>query len=299
MGRTEGACYHHSRHLRTAGPPRIEGRTRFRMTTLAFSPGAIPNGPDRSSRRAAVARLACGALAAALLAGCATAPHSPAGGPTRKVEPYQVDGNWYHPRATAAGYQEVGLASWYGGKFHGRRTASGEIYNMHLPTAAHRTLPLPTIAQVTNLENGRSTRVRINDRGPFVDTHERILDLSYGAARRLGMDETGVARVRVVALQGPGGTGETPAAGSHQENAAAGQTLYLQVGAFAEQTNAARLKERLRSLDLARVVVTTIARGGTPIYRVRIGPLPNVARADSLAQRLRRAGLPTGQLVRE
>jgi len=243
-----------------------------------------------------------------LAAACATSPpvadhEGGTGQPARKGKAYEVNGEWYHPLATARGYREVGKASWYGRKFHGRKTASGEVYNMHLPTAAHRTLPLPTIARVTNLENGQSTRVRVNDRGPFVDTHERIIDLSYAAAKRLGIDKTGVAKVKIVALKGPDGAGEaasgspSPEAGSGEAGGAA--TLYLQVGAFREEGNAARLKRRLRNMELARVVVTTGSHRGGPIYRVRIGPLPDVARADHLAQRLRRAGFPPGRLVRE
>ena len=236
-----------------------------------------------------------------MLAGCATpGHHASSGQPARKGDPYQVGGEWYHPLATAQGYREVGKASWYGRKFHGRKTASGEVYNMHLPTAAHRTLPLPTIARVTNLENGRTARIRINDRGPFVDTHERLIDLSYGAAKRLGMADTGVARVKIVALKGPGrieGKNTSGSSGTGQPDTKA--TLYLQVGAFREEGNAARLKQRLRGMELERVVVTTGRHRGGPIYRVRIGPLPDVARADNLAQRLRRAGFPTGQLIRE
>ena len=246
-------------------------------------------------------------LAGLLVAGCATGPRRHAAEnagdqPARKVAPYQVDGEWYYPRPTAEGYREVGLASWYGGKFHGRRTASGEVYDMHQPTAAHRTLPLPTLARVTNLENGSSTLVRINDRGPFVDTHERILDLSYGAAKRLGMEETGVARVRVVAVRGPERAGPPPAANGRSGSAEKGageRSLYLQVGAFSVEANARRLKRRLRDMDLDRVVITTATRAEGRIYRVRVGPLSGVERADHLAQRLRRAGLPTGQLVRE
>ena len=245
---------------------------------------------------------------ALLAAGCASSPPVTDDGgadrPARKGDPYQVNGEWYHPLASARGYQEVGKASWYGRKFHGRKTASGETYNMHLPTAAHRTLPLPTIARVTNLENGRTARVRINDRGPFVDTHERIIDLSYGAAKRLGIDQTGVARVRVVALKGPGKAGSPPGAGTTRDSGSGSRagrrpTLYLQVGAFRREGNAARLKERLRGMELERVVVTTADLSNGPIYRVRIGPLPGVARADRLAQRLRQAGFPTGHLVRE
>jgi rare lipoprotein A len=260
-------------------------------------PGSRPSG--------ALWRPALAVVIGLLAAGCATgpAPSGSGGGvgggtePARKGDPYKVDGDWYHPLAAAQGYSEVGKASWYGGKFHGRPTASGEIFNKHRPTAAHRTLPLPTIARVTNLENGRSTQVRVNDRGPFVDTHERIIDLSYGAAKRLGMDKTGVARVKVEALRGPGPTEARE--GEPGRTGGASDGLYLQVGAFQREGNAVRLKRRLRGMDLDRVVVSTVRRQGTRFFRVRIGPLPNVARADSLAQRLHRAGLPTGQLIRD
>ncbi|MFA9462117.1 septal ring lytic transglycosylase RlpA family protein [Thiohalorhabdus methylotrophus] len=217
---------------------------------------------------------------------------------SHKTTPYKVGGTWYHPLKTARGYNEVGLASWYGSKFHGRPTANGEVFNMHLPTAAHRRLPLPTIARVTNLENGRSTQVRINDRGPFVDTHERIIDLSYGAAQRLGMDEKGLARVRIEALRGPDVSGQA----KRQDRPSAkpgARDLYLQVGAFRKEQNASQLKQRLRDLDLDRVVITTGHSEGSRIFRVRMGPLSGVARADQLAQELRSAGFPTGQLVHE
>ena len=112
------------------------------------------------------------------------------------------------------------------------------------------------------------------------------------------MDKTGVARVRIVALRGPGGT--DAGGGAPDQSVTQGQPeLYLQVGAFQQEANAAQLKRKLRGMELERVVVTTARRGGDRLFRVRIGPIPNVARADSLAQRLRRAGLPTGHLVRE
>lgn len=269
-----------------------------------------------------------GALAGLALAlvGCAPSepPPVPAEAPPEAPEetrtptqasgsaaPYRVNGTWYYPRASAEGYREVGLASWYGRKFHGQRTASGDIYDMHSATAAHRTLPLPTWVRVTNLENGRSTRVRVNDRGPFVDTDERIIDLSFAAAQRLGIDETGLARVRVVAPEGPSVTttslspSVSPEEGSsddgtkwHAVRSAEGP-LYLQVGAFHRERNAAQLKERLRALDLERVVIALGRYQGQLIYRVRVGPLSDVATADRLVRRLRRQGLPSGELVRE
>lgn len=108
--------------------------------------------------------------------------------------PYKIAGRWYHPQEEP-GYDEVGLASWYGDDFHGRRTASGEIYDMHALTAAHPTLPMPTYARVTNLENGRSVVVRINDRGPFANG--RVIDLSKQTARTLDFKHNGTAEVRV------------------------------------------------------------------------------------------------------
>ena len=102
---------------------------------------------------------------------------------------------------SSEGYHKQGIASWYGSKFHGRRTSSGEPYDMHLATAAHKTLPLPTYAEVTNLDNGKKVIVKINDRGPF--KHDRLIDMSYGAALRLGMTGTGTARVDVRVIEGP------------------------------------------------------------------------------------------------
>ena len=116
-------------------------------------------------------------------------------------ETYVIDGVTYRVLDTSAGYREEGIASWYGGYFHGRRTSSGDVYDMYLMTAAHTSLPLPTYVRVTNLENGSSVVLRVNDRGPFVE--DRIIDLSYTAATKLGMAEQGTARVEVVALDPP------------------------------------------------------------------------------------------------
>jgi rare lipoprotein A len=110
------------------------------------------------------------------------------------MRPYQIRGRWYHP-VDDPRYEEVGLASWYGDRFHGRPTATGERFDMNAMTAAHKTLPLPGLVEVTNLENGRTVVLRVNDRGPFVDA--RIIDLSRAAARELGLLERGVGRVRV------------------------------------------------------------------------------------------------------
>ncbi len=114
----------------------------------------------------------------------------------RVGKPYQIDGVWYYPKEDWS-YDKTGVASWYGEPFHGRRTADGEVFNLHALTAAHRTLPLPVVVRVTNLDNGRSVKLRVNDRGPFVATGDRIIDVSRRAARVLGFEHHGLAPVRV------------------------------------------------------------------------------------------------------
>ncbi len=129
------------------------------------------------------------------LASCATPHHRATPSPHYKIgKPYQVKGRWYYPKEDPD-YQAVGVASWYGRDFHGRKTANGEIFDMNAMSAAHKTLPLPSIVEVTNLENGRKIRVRVNDRGPFA--RNRVIDMSRAAARRLGFEQNGLARVRV------------------------------------------------------------------------------------------------------
>ena len=198
--------------------------------------------------------------------------------------PYTVLGKVYHVRDTADGYHERGVASWYGTKFNGRKTSSGELYDICQLTAAHKTLPLPSIVRVTNLDNGRSIVVRVNDRGPF---HAgRILDLSYAAAVRLGVDRTGTARVEVRALGdgdddapllaggGGGGARATPA----PVPSSAGKQ-WVQAGSFADKDNAERLAERLRDADVDEVDLDHVEVDDRDLWRVRIGPVA----ADELA----------------
>jgi rare lipoprotein A len=157
-----------------------------------------------------LARIAASLLAASALAACATKPATtlpPAGGGVYKIgRPYQIGGVWYYPREQP-GYDETGIASWYGAQFHGRVTANGEVFDRTRVTAAHPTLPLPSNVRVTNLQNGRQVVVRVNDRGPYA--HGRIIDLSERAADLLGFRAAGTARVRVqflgrADLKGPG-----------------------------------------------------------------------------------------------
>jgi rare lipoprotein A len=218
--------------------------------------------------------LPLGALAVALLAGACA-------GPRAAVAPW--------PPATDGA--EVGLASWYGRDFHGRRTASGEIYDMYQITAAHKTLPLGTLVEVSHLETGRSIQVRVNDRGPFIAG--RVIDLSYGAARLLGMVGQGVAPVRVRPLSmaarvnaappapGPPGPGP-PAAGS------AG-TFTMQLGSFTSRANATAfagtLQQRFNGVHLVPARID-----GETVYRVRMGTYPSWEEARRAAEGVAGAG---------
>lgn len=223
-------------------------------------------------------------------------------------ESYVVNGRRYTVMQSADGYVTRGIASWYGTKFHGRRTSSGETYDMHALTAAHTSLPLPTYVRVTNLNNGRSTIVRVNDRGPFHDN--RVIDLSYAAASKLGIVETGTGLVEVRALT-PGQPAPPPvtvaqtapvvATGANVGTttpAARPVGLYLQVGAFVSRNNAEQLRNRLSSEPLPPVRVQEGAdAGNTPIYRVRIGPISSVDEADRLAAQLGGLGVGTPHVV--
>ena len=199
--------------------------------------------------------------------------------------PYTVLGKTYNVRERCAGYVERGIASWYGNKFHGHLTSNRESYDMYQYSAAHKTLPLPCYVRVTNLENGRSVVVRVNDRGPFFDT--RVIDLSFVAAIKLGIDGNGTGLVEVRALD-PAHPEREPAVRAAPARKA---TLYLQVGAFADPDNARRLKARLDQERVAQVAVDRVEREGRTLHRVRIGPLAGVDEADALEQRLERLGL--------
>jgi rare lipoprotein A len=221
-------------------------------------------------------------------------PPSPYGNPRS----YRVNGRRYYTRATARGYAERGIASWYGPKFHGRRTSSGERYDMYAMTAAHRTLPLPSYVQVTNLENGRQVIVRVNDRGPF--RRDRIIDLSYAAAAKLHMVGRGTAPVEVRAID-PSAPG--PPAGAYAgpqpsaKEPAGG--VYVQAGAFSQIANAHRLQARLYSLVNGVVRIEEAVSGDATIYRVRVGPLAGVEEAERVTQTLSASGLRDLRVVAE
>jgi len=202
---------------------------------------------------------------------------------------YTVLGKRYAVLDSADGFVERGVASWYGPTFHGEKTSIGESYDMYGMTAAHKTLPLPAYARVTNLSNGRSVVVRINDRGPFAKN--RIIDLSYTAAAKLDMLRDGTALVEVRVLR-PGGddslrrSDETPP-----------QTLYIQAGAFADESNAKRLVQRLQAGGISNCFVRSPLAAGPKLFRVRAGPVASTAEFDAMAARLAKLGISDVRLA--
>lgn len=208
---------------------------------------------------------------------------------------YEVFGKRYYVLPSVKGYVEEGIASWYGPKFHGKRTSSGEPYDMYKITAAHKTLPIPCYARVTNKKNGRSIIVRINDRGPFHDN--RIIDLSYTAATQLGIVSRGTGLVEVraidpttspIAIEETKAAGlESPTAETSQQNATTNDLkIFVQVGAFGVQSNAQALAQKLRSLELGTVDVHPFTQAESVIHKVWIGPLDTVVEADSTVLKL-------------
>lgn len=199
--------------------------------------------------------------------------------------PYTVLGKTYSVLPSSAGYRERGIASWYGEKFHGRLTSNREPYDMYQMTAAHKTLPLPTYARVTSLDNGRSVVLRINDRGPFHDN--RLIDLSYAAAVKLGIQQRGTGLVEIEALDA-----EHPdLAGLPAPPPLAVHRLYVQIGAYGSRDNARAMADRLDELDFDDVFLDRVHVGGELLHRVRIGPIDSVEDADRIISELARVGL--------
>jgi rare lipoprotein A len=204
--------------------------------------------------------------------------------------PYTVLGRSYRVLPSARGYDERGIASFYGNKFHGYKTSSLETYDMYAFSAASTTLPLPSYARVTNLENGKSVIVRVNDRGPF---HEnRLIDLSYAAAVKIGIWPKGTGLVEVRGIDPGNPAQELPAPA-----VVTGGHIYLQVGAFSDADNAQRLAERLRQANLGAVQVMDAEVNGRRVRRVRVGPLADVDRADQVSARIEGMGLPRPQVA--
>jgi rare lipoprotein A len=268
----------------------------------------------------ALARVLC-VLACGVLAGCgmfgtrepapviipkATAPKAPPapGAPGEPLsrygnpEFYVVDGVRYVPLKSAEGYVERGVASWYGPDFHGGLTSTRESYDMYQMSGAHKTLPLPCWVEVTNLENGRKVRLRVNDRGPF--KKNRILDLSYAAAMKLDVVTKGTAFVEVRAVAGPvapplrvaGGAAVPAVAGTAPK-------MYLQVGAFGERANADRMRAELEPAVGAPVRVFEDTTHAPSLFKVQLGPIRDVSHADQLVSALAAVGIATHHFVNQ
>lgn len=253
-----------------------------------------------------------------------------------KAAPYTVMGSRYFPIQDARNYKVTGTASWYGTKFHGRDTANGETFDLYGMTAAHKTLPLPSYVKVTNLENGLSVTLRVNDRGPFYS--DRVIDLSFAAAKKLGYAEKGVARVSVegidphqwwaargkkvpqgayvaaakpLSLPSPSVEPEvyTPPAEQHagallpsqidaKKNATPSAAgLYLQVAAFANPDAAQLLRDKLSTLTVAPVFINSVVLNQQVLHRVRMGPVPDQTEVEHLQERVRLANLGEPALV--
>jgi rare lipoprotein A len=258
------------------------------------------------------------ALFLVALAGCSSSSSPP--GIYKLGQPYQIQGRWYYPEYDPS-YDHVGIASWYGEPFHGRRTANGEVFDRDMVTAAHPTLPLPSLVRVVNLENHRELVVRVNDRGPFVG--DRIIDLSQEAARQLGFEGQGLASVRVqfvgladaqgvpprptvrharAAVPDPPAPPAPPVVATAQPEppvvaTAAGQCQgpFIQVGAFAEPARAHRVVAALNILQPMPVSLATQA--ADQLARVRLGPMPDPTTAHATLDRLKQSGFSEAFIV--
>lgn len=212
---------------------------------------------------------------------------------------YKVRGKTYYVLDSAEGFVQKGIASWYGKKFHGHNTSSGEPFNMYGMTAAHKRLPLPSYVEVKNLDNQRTIIVRVNDRGPFHPN--RIIDLSYAAAKKLGITATGTGHVQIKTVVPVSRTTKlkpdtAPTRPELPENIPQGAHLYLQVGAFGSKQNASLLENTLQN-RYQKLNITTSFNSERGVYRVRIGPLQSVADADRLAQNLNNDGYSHSHVV--
>ncbi len=199
-------------------------------------------------------------------------PLSPGGN-----KPYSLFGQHYTPLISATAHTEMGIASWYGNKFHGHLTSNGETYDMFAMTAAHKTLPLPSYVRVTNLDNGKTAVVRVNDRGPF--HRDRIIDLSYSAANKIGMLQQGTARVQLELLQSP--------AMLAKHNQSPG--CFIQVFASADGNRAQQLKQQLQQQQALPAEI----QAASGIFRLRVGPTHDKQQAQQWLNRLRSGNFPS------
>ncbi|HDZ10326.1 hypothetical protein LCGC14_0077550 [marine sediment metagenome] len=213
--------------------------------------------------------------------------------------PYNVNGKQYRVMASEEGFQQTGLASWYGEKFHGHLTSNGETFDMYQVSAAHTGLPIPSYARVTNLENQRSIIVRVNDRGPF--HNDRIIDLSYAGAYKLGFSDQGTALVHVESII-PGQQNVLLAGASAAGNAAVASAggRYLQAGAFSDLRAAERLSSRLRELTTRPVFIRSVqAQNAQQLHRVRVGPIADPQEIERITDMMVAADLGQPYMVDE
>lgn len=226
-------------------------------------------------------------------------------------KPYTVEGVTYYPKEDPT-YQEIGMASWYGPKFHGKGTANGDRFDQNALTAAHKTLPLPCMVRVTNLENGRTLMVMVNDRGPF--SRGRIIDVSRRAAQLLGFEQQGIAKVKVEYLGGhtdklltqlglrrnetasvdaaqhPSGASKIYASNDtyRTKEPVSNSGIYIQAGTFGEKENAMKAQTALSNFEQTHIV--PLSDKDHTMYRVLVGPFASRQQADSMVQRINNAG---------
>lgn len=212
----------------------------------------------------------------------------PVNKPVNPVEPLKKEP--LIPRI--ARYIKQGIASWYGPRFHGKKTATGEIFDMYAMTAAHKTLPIPSYAQVTNLENNRSVIVRINDRGPFVGN--RLLDLSYAAAKKLDIHKDGTGKVEVKALTDGQASPELA-----NNNGTQDKIIYLQIGTFNNPEKAQKLQDKIAAHHLPEPKILPSTYKNSTLYKVQIGPIKSQSGAEKLTEKLVRLGISGTQFITE
>jgi len=209
---------------------------------------------------------------------------------------YIVMGKRYYVMDSAKGFTQKGVASWYGPNFHGKRTSSGEIYNMHAMTAAHKTLPIPVYVKVKNVTNGKTAIVLVNDRGPFA--HGRVIDLSYAAAKKLGVVGPGTAKVEIFALDSSKKVSRAAVSATPLKTTVQQQSnMYIQLGSFSSEDNALRLFRELKVKKETAVVIKSATTGQGDFFRVQVGPLLDLGEASSIQNRLKRKGYKNARIV--
>lgn len=208
---------------------------------------------------------------------------------------YVVMGKRYYVIESSIGFTQRGLASWYGADFHGKRTSSGVIYNMHDMTAAHKTLPIPVYVKVKNLDNGKTAVVKVNDRGPFVD--KRIIDLSFAAAKKLGVVRPGTANVEISALDSKNSQTRPPVRVIPLAKSSDSGDIFVQLGSFGSESNAKNLLSNLQKNNEKPVLISSVKTAKGQYYRVRLGPLLDLNEAESVKKRLKQKGYSNPRVV--